>query len=93
MKDVALSNAIQLDSSLQWRGHIKIDSCNIELSCTVDVKLINFDYKYLMRIIPNNRYLFKCKLVPSVLYDFCLMQEETNVHLFWQCWYIQDLWS
>ena len=21
------------------------------------------------------------------------MQEETNFHLFWQCWYIQDLWS
>ena len=20
------------------------------------------------------------------------MQEETNVHLFWQCWYIQDMW-
>ena len=24
---------------------------------------------------------------------FCSMQEETNVHLFWQCWYIQDRWS
>ena len=24
---------------------------------------------------------------------FCSMQKETNVHLFWQCWYIQDLWS
>ena len=46
-----------------------------------------------MRIIPNNRYLFKCKLVPSVLCDFCSMQEESNFHLFWQCWYIQDLWS
>ena len=21
------------------------------------------------------------------------MQEETNAHLFWQCWYVQDLWS
>ena len=32
-------------------------------------------------------------LVPSVLCDFCSMKEETNFHLFWQCWYIQDLWS
>ena len=39
----------------------------MSFSCTVDVKLRNFNYKYLMRIIPNNRYLFKCKLVPSVL--------------------------
>ena len=61
--------------------------------CTVDVKLRNFNYKYLMRIIPNNRYLFKCKSAPSLLCDFCSMQEETNFHLFWQCWYIQDLWS
>ena len=28
--------------------------------CTNDVKLRNFQYKYLMRIVPNNRYLFKC---------------------------------
>ena len=48
----------------------------MSFSCTVDVKLRNFNYKYLMRIIPNNRYLFKCKLVPSVLCDFCSMQED-----------------
>ena len=42
----------------------------MSFSCTVDVKLKNFNYKYLMRIIPNNRYLFKCKLVPSVLCNF-----------------------
>ena len=54
----------------------------MSFSRTVDVKLRNFNYIYLMRIIPNKRYLFKCKLVPSVLCDFCFMQEETNVHLF-----------
>ena len=58
----------------------------MNFSCTVDVKLSNFNYKYLMRIIPNNKYLFKCKLVPYVLCEFCSMQ----VYLFWQCWYIQD---
>ena len=46
-----------------------------------------------MRILPNNKYLFKCKLTPSVLCDFCSMQEETNFHLSWHCWYIQALWS
>ena len=38
----------------------------MSFSCTVDVKLRNFNYKYLMRIIPNNRYMFKCNLVPPV---------------------------
>ena len=38
--------------------------------CTIDIKLRNFHYKYLMRIIPNNKNLFKCKLAPTVLCDF-----------------------
>ena len=41
--------------------------------CTNDVKLRNFQYKYLMRIVPNNRYLFKCKITSTVLSDFCSM--------------------
>ena len=65
----------------------------MSINCTVDVKLRNFNYKYLMRIVPNNKYLFKCKLAPSVLCDFCARHEETNAHLFWECWYVQDLWS
>ena len=44
-------------------------------------------------MIPNNKYLFKCKLVQPELRGFCSLQEETNVHLFLQCCYIQDLWS
>ena len=61
--------------------------------CTIDMKLRNFQYKYLMRIVPNNKYLFKCKLAPTVLCDFCAMQEETNAHLFWECSYVQEYWS
>ena len=58
--------------------------------CTNDVKLRNFQYKYLMRIVPNNRYLFKCQIAPTVLCDFCSMQEENNAHLFWDCIYSQE---
>ena len=61
--------------------------------CTTDVKLRNFQYKNLMRIIPNNKYLFKCKLVPSVLCDFCSMYDESNAHLFWECRHVHELWS
>ena len=61
--------------------------------CTIDMKLRNFQCKYLMRIVPNNKYLFKCKLAPTVLCDFCAMQEEINAHLFWECFYVQEYWS
>ena len=59
--------------------------------CTNDVKLRNFLYKYLMRITPNNRYSFKCKIARTSLCDFCTMQEESNVHLLWECMY--SFWS
>ena len=61
--------------------------------CTIDMKLRNFQYKYLTRILPINKYLFKCKLAPTFLCDFCAMQEETNAHLFWECFYVQEYWS
>ena len=46
-----------------------------------------------MRIVPKNKYLFECKLALFALCDFCARHEETNAHLFWECWYVQDLWS
>ena len=61
--------------------------------CTNDVKLRNFQYKYLMCIVPNNRYLFKCQIAPTVLCDFCSMLDENNAHLFWDCIYSQEFWS
>ena len=73
---------------LNWHKYYQMS-----FNFTVDVKLRNFNYKYLMRIVPNNKYLFKCKLAPSVLCDFCVRQEETNAHLFLECWYIQKFWS
>ena len=77
-----------LDQNIDW------DSAYLmAFRCTNDVKLRNFQYKYLMRIVPNNRYLFKCKIAPTVLCDFCSMQEENNAHLFWDCIYSQEFWS
>ena len=61
--------------------------------CTNDVKLRNFQNRYLMRTVPNNRYLFKCKKAPTVLCDFCSMQEENSAHLFWDCIHSQEFWS
>ena len=46
-----------------------------------------------MRIIPTNKYLFKCKLVPSTLCDFCNSYTETVNHLFWECQNTQQFWS
>lgn len=60
---------------------------------TNDVKLKNFQYKFLMRILPTNQFLAKCQLASSTLCDFCNMELETIDHLFWECIYVQELWS
>ena len=62
------------------------------LRATKYIKVQNFQYKYLTRIIPNNNFLFKCKLVNSALRDFCNMDIETNTHMFWECIHVQQFW-
>jgi len=62
------------------------------IKLTIDTKLRNFQYKYLMHILPNNTFLHKCNLVPSTLCDFCHMHTETDIHVFWDCHPIQKFW-
>ena len=44
---------------------------------TNDIKLHNFQYKYLMPIIPTNQILVKCHIVSSSVCEFCNMEIET----------------
>jgi exonuclease III len=60
---------------------------------TIDTVIRNFQYKYLKRIIPTNKYLYKCKLTNSELCDFCNMHVETQEHLFWECQHAQNFWT
>ena len=96
LKDISQE---RLKSEVKWTNDFQNYDIVLEEAyqmahrCTIDMKLRNFQYKYLMRIVPNNKYLFKYKLAPTVLCDFCAMQEETNAHLFWECSYVQEYWS
>ena len=76
------------DENLNWN---KIHS--LPFSCTIDSKLRNFQYKYIMRIIPTNKLLLKFKIKTTNLCDFCSMFIETLDHLFWYCSYSQHFWN
>ena len=78
----------KLDKSINWNATFT----NI-FQITIDTKLRAFQYKYLMHIVPNNKYLFRCGLVESNLCNFCNMSIETNEHLFWECNIIQTFWE
>jgi len=45
-----------------------------------------------MHRIPNNRFLFICKLKSHNICDFCSMCLDSNKHMFWECHVIQKLW-
>jgi hypothetical protein len=59
---------------------------------TNDSKLKWFQLRLIYRILPTNRYLFLMKLVDSPLCAFCQNDEETIVHLFWQCRFVDTFW-
>ena len=58
-----------------------------------DIKLHNFQYKYIMRIVPTNQFLAKCNIVGSALCKFCSMEIETVSHLFLECAHVQQFWT
>jgi hypothetical protein len=60
---------------------------------SIDTIFRNFQYKYLKRIIPTNKYLYTCNLCISQSCDFCNSHVETIEHLFWNCPHSQLLWS
>ena len=42
----------------------------------------NFQYKCPMRIFPTDKYLLKCKIGETALYEICTMEIETINHRF-----------
>jgi hypothetical protein len=47
-----------------------------------DTYLINFQYKFLHRVIPTNTFLFKIHIRDTKLCSFCNVEDETVEHLF-----------
>ena len=92
--EIETSNAEQ-----KWNNHFSNENINwkkiylINISTSKDMKLRDFQYRYLNRIVPTNKFLSKCQIVSSSLCDFCNMEIETMHHLFWECRYVQFFWK
>ena len=52
-----------------------------------------FQYKILNNVLYLNKLLYKMKIVKSQLCYFCREQNETPIHLFWNCKVTLDYWS
>ena len=86
-------------ATIKWENHFGNENVNwpnifkVPFYITVDTKLREFQYKYLMHKIPNNQFLFKCKLKSHNICDFCNMCIDSNYHMFWECHIVQKLWT
>ena len=60
---------------------------------TQETKLKWFAYKIIYRIIPTNRHLFLLKIKGNPMCDFCKENEQTIIHLFWQCEHVSRFWA
>ena len=96
-----LKHIPQLDikSHVKWSQTFQEDDLNwseihsLPFNSTIDSKLRNVQYKYIMRIIPTNKLLLKFKIKSTNLCDFCCMYIESLDHLFWYCSHIQHFWN
>jgi len=71
--------------NLDWKSIFKLS-----FETTIDNKLRNFNYKYLMGIVRTYKELFKFSLTNSTLCDLCGQSLEDKIHLFWECEYTQN---
>ena len=60
---------------------------------TIDTQLQWFQARIIHRILPTRRYLNMCKIVNSPQCLFCLNNEETLIHLFWECNVVKKFWQ
>ena len=56
-------------------------------------KLQEFQYKILHRYLPVNSVLFKYQLVQDNLCRFCHLENETIIHLLYECELVKKLWD
>ena len=93
-EEIEISKAEQ-----KWNNHFPDELINwkkiysINISTSYDMKLQNFQYRYLNRIVHTNKFLTRCQIVSSSLCDFCNMDIETMHYLFWECIHVQFFWT
>ena len=72
----------------QWKNIYKNNFSNIK-----NTKFQWFQYRINQNILATNKYLFKIKILDSPLCTFCNVEEETIIHILWECEKVQEFFS
>ena len=65
---------------------------NSAFETTIDSKFRSFQYKIITRTLVTNKSLYTWKIKNSSNCTFCLVEEETILHLFVDCGMVRSLW-
>ena len=60
---------------------------------TKDSYTRNFQYKILNNILYLNKKLYLFGKVETPLCSYCMLYDESIIHLFWNCLYVKNLWQ
>ena len=72
---------------IDWKAAYRL-----HFECTKISKLRVFQFKLLQRRLATNDFLKKIKLRDNDLCNFCQIEEETLIHLFWNCTVTSCFW-
>ena len=82
------SNLLTLPDNFDWT---KI--YDLPRKTTVDTRLRVLQYKILNNVLYLNEKLFHFGLVDSEKCRFCLVSNETPIHIFFECPILKELWN
>jgi len=75
-------------TTLDWK-----EICLLPRKVTIDTFTRSFQYKIINNVLYLNKMLFVFKKVISPLCSFCKSEDETPLHLFFECTLTQNLWK
>ena len=93
-KLVSLKSSSPVKSQLKWNNSIASDegrtadwktAYGLAVKCTKSTTLINFQYRFLHRILPTNFFLTKISIIQDPNCSFCSNAPNNLIHLFWHC--------
>ena len=85
---VRLSWFYYFDRPIPWREVFTALS-----KCTIDPNARYFQYRLLYKFLPCNKVLKLWNLIESSTCSFCQSDEESYIHIFWECPHVISFWN
>ena len=100
-KLLSSKSSAPVKSQTKWKNLIVCDrwssdsgvAYGLAARCTKSTKRLNFQYRFLHRILPANVLLTKIGLKQDPNCTFCSNSPESLIHLFWYCMNVETFWE